>query len=251
LVTPLPDLSAALAGVPPDRLLVASDFDGTLAPIVAEPERARMLPEARSALERLVPLVLRVAVLSGRPTAVLERQVGIEGVLLLGDYGLVEADAEERRALDRFNREAARLLARQRGVRLESKPGSTSVHFREAPELGPSLGPLLEPLVLAAGLRWRPGRMVVEVMPARADKGGALRRLVEQLRPGGVVFAGDDTGDQPAFELLASLPLPHVALGVRSPEAPPEVFAACDAVVDRPQAAAAFFSRLAAWAGRG
>jgi trehalose 6-phosphate phosphatase len=237
-----------LAAVPPKRLLVVTDFDGTISEIVDDPAQALLLPEAGDAIQRLVSLVLRVAVISGRSDQFLRSQIPFEGVMLLGNYGQAGLAEDDRLRLDRFNEEGRDQIRAQAGVWLEAKPASSSIHFRSRPRAGPSLERLLTPLAERLGLTVRLGRMVLEVMPKQADKGEALKRLVARLRPEGVTFAGDDAGDRAAFEVTSALTVPHLAIGVASPEVDASTFAACDLIVDGPEAAAAFLSRLADWA---
>ena len=237
-----------LAAVPPQRLLVATDFDGTISEIVDDPGRARLLPEAGEAIQRLVTRVLRVAVISGRSDQFLWSQFPFTGVILMGNYGQSRLSHEERRQLDRFNQEAEHVTHGQEGVWLEAKPASSSIHFRSRTDAGPQLLGSLAPLAESLNLVMRQGRMVLEVMPAQADKGEALNRLMKDLRPDGVVFAGDDIGDRAAFEQVRSFTVPHLAVGVASPEVSAITFAACDLVVGGPSEAAAFLSCLADWA---
>ena len=241
-------ISDRLAAVPPKRLLVVTDFDGTISEIVDHPAQAHLLPEAGDAIRRLVSLVLRVAVISGRSDQFLRSQIPFEGVMLLGDYGQAGLAEDDRLRLDRFNEEARDQIRSQAGVWLEAKPASSSIHFRSRQRAGPSLERLLTRLAEGLGLVVRLGRMVLEVMPKQADKGEALKGLVARLRPEGVTFAGDDTGDRAAFEVTNALTVPHLAIGVASPEVDASTFAACDLIVDGPEAAAAFLSRLADWA---
>src|SRR5437879_725455 len=77
-------LAARLLGAaPPSRLLISSDFDGTLAPIVSEPSASSILPDALAALRALVAARVKVAVISGRSRPALERLVAVPGALLL------------------------------------------------------------------------------------------------------------------------------------------------------------------------
>jgi len=237
-----------LAAVPPQRLLVATDFDGTISEIVDDPARARLLPEAGEAIQRLVRRVLRVAVISGRSDEFLRSQMPFTGVILMGNYGQSRLTHEERQQLHRFNQEAEQLTQGQEGVWLEAKPASSSIHFRSRTDAGPQLLSSLAPLAESLNLVMRRGRMVLEVMPAQAEKGEALNRLMKDLRPEGVVFAGDDTGDRAAFEQVRSFTVPHLAVGVASPEVGAITFAACDLVVEGPRAGAAFLRCLADWA---
>jgi trehalose 6-phosphate phosphatase len=232
--------------VEPARALVATDFDGTLSPIVHEPGAARPLPGVVEQLTRLTGLVMAVAVISGRAEADLKRLLPVPGLRLLGDYGRQSATAAEAAHLRAFNAEAQATAGRFDGVRVEAKPGSTSVHFRDNPAAGEALLTELQQRARSHDLEARAGRMVVEVVPAGWDKAAALRQLVTELEPVGVVFSGDDRGDRGCFTYLSTLDRPHLVMGVASPEAPADLFASCDLVLDGPEANAQVLSRLAA-----
>jgi trehalose 6-phosphate phosphatase len=232
----------------PKRLVVATDFDGCLAPIELDPAAVRPLPEAIDALRRLVTSILKVAVISGRSNSELSRLVPVGGVELLGDYGLDEPTPDELAALSALAAEADAVVSAAPGAWVERKAGSLTIHFRQAPRLGSWLLAELAPRAGRRGLRARQGRMVVEVMPARADKGTALRRLIEREGPGAAIYCGDDTGDLTCFEYLAGLELPHLAVGVRSPEVEPELFRLCDLVLDGPSSWAGALGKVAEWA---
>jgi trehalose 6-phosphate phosphatase len=232
------------------RTLVATDFDGTLSPIVSEPGAARPLPGVLDRLARLAKLVLATAVISGRGEADLRRLLPVPGLILLGDYGRPPASPGDAAQLRAFNAEAEATAARFEGVRVERKPGSTTVHFRANPAAADALLRELQARAHAHGLEARPGRLVVEVVPAGWDKSIALRRLVAELNPAGVVFSGDDRGDRGCFTYLSTLDRPHLVIGVASREAPAGLFDACDLVLDGPEANAQVLSRLAAGWGR-
>jgi len=223
---------------------VASDFDGTLSEIVAEPSGARALPAAVSALSELRGMVAAVALISGRSTADLQRLVDIEGVRLLGDYGQPSGTPADP-ALERFRAAAEAAIAGIAGARLEAKPGAVAIHFRSRPEAAQDVLDAVSPAAARAGLDVRRGRMVIEVLPRDWDKSRALADLVAATSAGGVVFLGDDYGDRGCFEYLAGLDRPHLAVGVASEETPAEVFAHCDLIVEGPSGAAEFLSRLA------
>ena len=239
-----------LEGLDPSRLLLASDFDGTLADITAQPGATRPRPGSVRAIAELATRLLTVAVISGRSRAALAELLPVPGLALFGDYGLDGPTAAESDALSAFDTAVERLLAAFPGAALERKAGSTSIHFRAAPELGPRILERVAPIARSAGLEAGMGRMVVEVRPPRASKGAALGRLVQELRPGAVIFAGDDEGDRAAFRLLAGLEVPHVAIGVDSAEAGPGLFAECDAVVGGPAEMEELLRELARWAAR-
>lgn len=242
-------VEAVCRDLQPSHLLVASDFDGTLSPIVAMPGAARALPESVAALERLVALGVNVAVISGRSAAALGQMLPVAGVTLLGDYGLEAPSERDRAALRTFNERVLEAFLDVDGVVVEPKPGSTSVHFRDNPGAGPAVYAKLEPLASSLGLRAGKGRLVVEVRPGEADKGRALQRLLNRLRPQAVVFGGDDEGDRSAFAAAASSGLAHLVVGVRSPEVPPDLFEHCDAVISAPADWAGILQRIASLAG--
>lgn len=237
--------------VAPDTALVATDFDGTLARIVPTPGEARALPGALETLTALVELTCAVAIISGRSEKDLHRLVPVSGVRLLGDYGRPAPGPDDRAALERFNVEAAAAARSFAGVRVEAKAGSSSVHFRANPAAGEQLLTALAPLAAAHGLEARRGRLVLEIVPAGWDKARALQALIDELRPRAAVFAGDDTGDRGCFTYLSTFEGPHLVIGVSSPEAPPDLFEACDLVLDGPEANLSVLRRLAmGWARR-
>jgi trehalose 6-phosphate phosphatase len=241
----------------PDRAALFVDYDGSLAPIVLDPAEARVLPAARAALARLVPMLGRVAVVSGRPAAFLRDALGLDGVDSVGAYGLerivageVVVDERVRPHVDAVARAAAEAEAALPGLRVERKGEvAVTVHWREHPELGPDAAAWAAAaaprLGLDAPLR---GRMAIELRPpVPVDKGTAVAELAAGMDV--AAFAGDDAGDLPAFaalrELAAAGDLAHaVSIGVMSAESPPEVGAA-DVVVDGPVGLAALLDQLA------
>jgi len=241
------DLRPALArlrDVFPGKLLLATDFDGTLAPIVGHPEDAQALPANLALLDRLIDLGVHVAVISGRAHQDLRARLPIGGSRILGDNGIGDTTEAERRALDRFNRKVGRLIADEPGVWLEPKPGSTSVHYRNAPETGPTLRAEVLPIANRLGLVAALGRMVVEVRPQRADKARAISVLISGLQPKAVIYAGDDEPDHSVFKLLSELPRPHLAVGVCSSERPVHDFRDCELVVEGPEGMSDFLHGL-------
>jgi trehalose 6-phosphate phosphatase len=203
---------AELARTP--RLLVACDYDGTLAPIVADPWSAYPLPETVTALRSLAILPeTTAAVISGRALrelAALSR-LPVE-VHLVGshgsefDVGFVHALEKPARALRR------RLLATLHGladhvpgVILEVKPASVAVHVRQAaPEVA---GPLLDRVRSGPG-RWEglqltEGNAVLELSVVATDKGDALEVVRQQCGATAVLFLGDSVSDEKAYARLS------------------------------------------------
>jgi trehalose 6-phosphate phosphatase len=241
----------------PARAALFCDFDGSLSPIVRDPSAARVLPAARAAVARLVPLLARVAVVSGRPAAFLRNALTLDGVEYVGIYGLervVDGDVvvDERVApfVDAVARAADEAEAALPGLRVERKGRvAVTIHWREHPDRGDAARAWATEAAprfgLEAPLR---GRMAMELRPpVPVDKGTTVAELAEGMEV--AAFAGDDAGDLPAFDALRALAeagaLRHaVTIGVTSEESPPEVDAA-DALVDGPAGLAALLDALA------
>lgn len=236
-----------VSAVDPKNVMLVTDFDGTLAEIGPDPARSAALPEALDALRRLSRMLKQVVVLSSRTSTELSRLVPLQGVRLIGDSGLTPPTAEEKQALERFNAEAAQILGSIAGAWIEIKPASTTVHLRNAQVTGEEAVALLWPLLKATGLQGALGRKVIEVHSRFGGKGAALAALLDEVKPGGVIALGDDENDRSAFEVLSARSIPHLCIGVSSPEVPPDLFDRCDAVVDGPRQATAFLQMLADW----
>jgi trehalose 6-phosphate phosphatase len=242
--------SSPTAQVPPGELILVTDFDGTLAEIVPDPTAAHARPGALEAIQELVTLLADVIVLSSRTQAQLESLVPISGVRLIGDSGLALPRHAQREALDQFNASAARLLQGVPGAWLEPKPASTAVHFRNAEMSGAEMLTLLRPLLEGGRLGAALGRRVVEVHAPKAGKGSALAALLPGEDPAGVVCFGDDENDRTMFDYVSGLDIPHIAVGVWSPEAPVDLFDRCDLVVPGPAGAIAVLREIVDWAKR-
>ncbi|HEV2414548.1 MAG TPA: trehalose-phosphatase [Candidatus Dormibacteraeota bacterium] len=242
--------TSALAQLPPGEVILVTDFDGTLAEVVEDPAAARARPEALQALSQLAYVLADVIVLSSRTPAQLESLVPLDHVRRIGDSGLAMPRHAQKEALDRFNAETARLLEHIPGAWVEIKPASTAVHFRNTDLSGDDmlrlLGPVLEGTRLEAAL----GRKVVEVHAPKAGKGSALAHLLPGEDPGGVVCFGDDENDRSMFDYVSALDIPHMCVGVWSPEAPADLFDRCDMVVHGPAGAAAVLEEILDWASR-
>lgn len=241
-LTPLDELVARLRRDPAATVL-ATDFDGTLAPIVDDPDTSRPLDGAGEVLAALAERYRTVAVLSGRPVSFL-RPLVPAGVELHGLYGLERVvdgvvGEDDVAVAWRPVVEAAVAAARAwapAGVLVEPKGLSLTLHYRTDPAAGAAVLAFAEARAAGSGLHVRPARMSVELHPPVAvDKGTVLARL----GAGAVAacFLGDDAGDLPAFAALDGLAAAGTAvarIAVASPESPPDLLAAADAVVDGP-----------------
>jgi trehalose 6-phosphate phosphatase len=246
----------------PARALIATHFDGTLAPIVADPREARADPEAVAGLLELAGVVGTLAVITGRPAAEAVELGGFEGVpglIVLGHYGLERwEDGALTGPGDLPGVEAARerlprVLAgagAPEGVWVEDKGSALAVHTRRAADPVGALAAVkgaLAGLAADVGLVVEPGRLVIELRPPGMDKGAALTALVAERKAGPVLFAGDDLGDLAAFAAVRALRgegHPGVTVCSASGEVS-ELAAEADLVVDGPGGVAALLSWLA------
>jgi trehalose 6-phosphate phosphatase len=244
------------------RALIALDFDGTLAPIVADPADSRPAAGATDALVALAQAGAQIAVITGRDAQTVVGLGGLDqipGLLVAGLYGAETWDAGALRTLEvpptieQLRRQLPQLVAEHSadpGVWIEDKRLSLVVHTRRAADPDAELGRLAGPVTkLAAelGLEIHPGRDVLEVRLPGYDKGAVLRRLVDELAPTAVLFAGDDVGDLPAFAVVRELRLDGtVALGVVAASAEvPQMRDAADLCVDGPDGVVAVLAAIA------
>ncbi len=196
------------------RLLVGSDFDGTLSPIVGDPDDARAVAGAVEALRRLAACPgVTVLVLSGRSLRELSVLLhGIAGVRLVGSHGAEHDDGtaplteaqEQIRA--RLVLELARATAAVPGARLERKPAGAAVHVRRASreDAVRLLGEVRRGPAGWPGVHATEGKEVLELSVVDIDKGRAFARLREVLDVDAAVFVGDDVTDENVFSVLGA-----------------------------------------------
>jgi trehalose-6-phosphatase len=241
-------------------------------------------------LARTAPHRLTVAVLSGRTAADVARRVRVGGLHYLGNHGNERGWLPPRRPAERLEvallpalvpfaerarrlgttvaAELARVVGRTAGAEpvappewlyVEDKGPAVAFHYRAAPDPAAALAALETAIARAgadgatSGFRRLDGRLVVEFQPEPTlDKGRAVARLLEEVRPGAALVLGDDRSDALAFAVIReargsrrlAAALAVAVEGGR--EVPPEVRAAADLVVARPRDAARLLARLAA-----
>lgn len=205
------------------RMLLALDFDGTLAPIVARPDEAALLPSARAALEHVLGRTdTIVAVVSGRALADVRTRVGLVAVHYAGNHGLeiegpggvhrLHHEAELARPALAACAQALRAdFADDDAVLVEDKRLSLSVHFRLVADRAREQA-IRDQVERRRGhpherLRLMDGKKVVEIRPTVDwDKGRATVFLMDTLLDGAVhapvVYIGDDRTDEDAFAIL-------------------------------------------------
>lgn len=210
------DLAAALSAfIGRDVILVASDFDGVLAPFVQDPLSARALDGTIEDLARLAALPRTfAAVVSGRELAVLDELTGLDrddAVTRIGTHGAQSSRApgtalerSQATLLDRITVELQHLVGGDPGARLETKPTAAVVHTRGM-EPGRACEVEWAALEVAArhtGVQVLHGKDVVELGVVRADKGTALMGLAREVAAQAVAYLGDDVTDEFAFRAM-------------------------------------------------
>lgn len=200
------------------RLLVALDFDGTLALEVDDPEQARALPEAREAVLRLLKMPnTRVALVSGRSLASLMAVSDLpDTVLLVGSHGIeIRLDSEPEVTLDTTELRQVDVLSTVLGevadsvdqVWLEPKPAGFALHTRLATEHNSRVAHLVARSEASAeidDLTIREGKNVLEFSVRSTTKGEAVEHLRRYTDADAVFYAGDDVTDEDAFAALGA-----------------------------------------------
>jgi len=207
------------------KIFLLLDYDGTLAPIVRRPEEARIPEDTRSVIQALVKNPgCRVAIISGRELKDLQEKVGIQGIIYAGNHGLELEGPRIRfrkflskgytQALQKLRVELTRKMSPFRGVIIEDKGLSLSIHYRRVPQKAVAqLKTVFHETVItsfiADTVRIKEGKMVLEIRPpVEWDKGKIVLWLLarQQFAAGGKrvfpVYIGDDSTDEDAFRAL-------------------------------------------------
>ncbi|MDM8083451.1 trehalose-phosphatase [Cellulomonas cellasea] len=217
------DPTAALAALAADQsrrpVLLALDFDGTLAPLQDDPAASRILPDGVGVLADLAATDgIVLALVSGRAMADLHALAEVPvGTLLVGSHGaerarvtahgldrdVVRLTDDQADRLAALGAEAAAVARGREGVWVETKPTAVVVHTRLA---DPEVAQAAEQESLALGERLGTGvlhgKAVVELTVLHASKGEALTALRQEIGAPVVIYAGDDVTDERAFEAL-------------------------------------------------
>ncbi|MEL6328610.1 MAG: trehalose-phosphatase [Planctomycetota bacterium] len=194
-------------------LLVASDYDGTLSPIVENPEDARPDREAMVALRSLSELPnTHASMISGRALSDLARLSGApDTVHLVGSHGsefdldfAFSLSHEQSELRHRLLRELTEIADRHPGTHVETKPASVALHYRNAETAvgraayeAASTGP-----AAWEGVHTKLGKMVIELTVVSTNKGDALGVMRRRVGASAVLFIGDDVTDEDAFKML-------------------------------------------------
>jgi trehalose-phosphatase len=236
VVTTLQELNLAMDPTPPDglermdeiwqrlkghRLALFFDYDGTLTPIVAQPEAAKLAERMRSHLQTL-SRHCKVAIVSGRDLADVQRMVGLDNLYYAGSHGFDIAgpgdlhmqQQDARKSLPELNQAEDQLrqkLAQMPGVKVERKQFAIAIHYRNAQVPVETVEAVVNEVQgQFPSLRKKSGKKIFELQPdVDWHKGRAIRWLMDRLEltPPQVVpiYLGDDTTDEDAFCALADI----------------------------------------------
>lgn len=220
------------------------DVDGTISPIVDDPNAAQITDRARAILNDLQDCLPLLAFVSGRAAADIHKRVGIEGGIYVGNHGMEQwVDGEVRRnpAVVKYrpNIESAMAAAEPlfpTGMWVEDKITTVSLHYRQTGDpqrvAADMKGPIRE-IATANDLDFFEGNMIFELRPPiKINKGSALTRLIAEYELEAAFFVGDDVTDSEAFEVARAIreagTCQAYALGVESDYMPAVVAETAD-----------------------
>lgn len=197
-------------------VLVATDFDGVLAPFVTNPMDARPLDGTIDDLSALASLPrTHAAVVSGRDLDALTELTGLEdgsAVTRIGSHGAHSSHdddpagltTDQQQLLERLTGDLHGVVEEHPGVRLEHKPAATVLHTRGQEEsvAESAVRSALEVAGRHTGVKVLQGKNVVEMSVVTADKGTALKALQDKVGAEAVLYFGDDVTDEHAFEVM-------------------------------------------------
>ncbi len=199
-----------LQGTPQDALFL--DFDGTLVEIAPHPDAIEVSPDLPQLLRALSEkLDGRLAIISGRALADLDRHLGHLDIAMAGSHGGEFRHAGSSEILSLADplpgeiEHGLRAIAEDHGgLLVEPKPFSAAIHYRSRPEAEADVVARAGLLARSAGLALKHGKMVAELVMPGSDKGNAVRRFMEMPEFSGTrpIFVGDDVTDEDAFRIV-------------------------------------------------
>lgn len=186
------------------NVLLAFDYDGTLAPLVGAPTRATMRSSTRRLLRRASKLYPCV-VISGRAQGdALGRLRGVEVCRVVGNHGAEPSPGGEgmRRRVQQWLPVLKTRLSRRQGVVVEDKGFSVAVHYRQARERNAARRAILRVARSLSDVRIIGGKLAVNLLvPDAPHKGLALERERAHFACDTVIYVGDDETDEDVFQL--------------------------------------------------
>jgi trehalose 6-phosphate phosphatase len=206
------------------NVLLAFDYDGTLAPLVTTPAQATMRPCTRRLLRRASRLYPCV-VITGRARAdALGRLRNLEVCRVVGNHGAEPSSDEEamRRRVRQWLPILKARLGRRQGVVVEDKGCSVAVHYRQARERNLARRAVLSAARSLDDVRLVGGKLVVNcVVPEAPHKGLALERERSHFSCDTVIYVGDDDTDEDVFQIDRPGQLLSIRVGRKRTSAAP------------------------------
>ena len=203
------------------------DYDGTLSPIAQTPDKAVMPKNTKGLLRQLSKIPnCRIAVVSGRTLGDISRRVGLKNIVYVGNHGFEikgpnisfksPVPSRYRRTIEEIKAKIEKSLASVKGVLIEDKGFSLSVHYRsvdkkDIAKVETEFYAAIFLYELKNDVQVKPGKMVLEVRPPIPwNKGKValwlLGRRLFVMRDEKIkvlpVYIGDDTTDEDAFQAL-------------------------------------------------
>ena len=228
------------------RAALLLDFDGTLSPIVARSEEARPVAGAEEVLAGLVERVGSVTIVTGRRSGFIRSVLRVEGLEVIGQFGMEDAPALPPEVLADVN--AA--VAGEPGVRVVDKSAGIAVHVRTTPDPEAATARIAGPLAAIAeryGLDVLPGKRVLELARKGSSKGAVVAEVVSRTGAEAALYAGDDLGDVVAFDALEKLAADGIVIcriAVVGEETPEELISKADLTVAGPEELVALLREL-------
>jgi len=246
----------AQLGRNPSTVAACFDFDGTLSEIKDDPDGVQPVPGVVDDLVELASRIGVVAIVSGRPVSFLERFFSDDNIQLSGLYGIEHRSGGELQVhpdasqwLPAISRAVEEARAEFGAEAVEDKGYSVTVHYRrESEEFGERVLAWAERVAEDTGLEDRGAKQSIELHPPIVrSKGDAVEDML-----GGISAAsyfGDDLGDLPAFERLATLTKngaleTSARVVVAGPETPDQMHTHATNVLEGPTKARAAIAQM-------
>lgn len=245
-------MSEPLRDIEPIRPLLArspfailSDIDGTLSPIVENPDDASVSTRAHAALSELMARGVSVGLITGRALERAQEMARLPEAMYATNHGLnisAGRGVESPDALREWAEKAQALLPalanlERAGVSVEDKGPIIALHYRRAPSENEAKAAIrgAAEIALTQGFHLQEGRKVVELRPPiDVNKGTAALELARRMKARAILAMGDDLTDVDLFDAVRSLrpDVESVVVAVTSAETPDAVMEAADYSVD-------------------
>ncbi|PIW68245.1 MAG: trehalose-phosphatase [Candidatus Omnitrophica bacterium CG12_big_fil_rev_8_21_14_0_65_42_8] len=218
------------------------DYDGTLTPIVQNPDKAVISRKTKEVIRSLSKIPhCRMAIISGRALKDIKNKIGLEGIIYAGNHGLeiegpkirfkAHVSIRYRATLRKIKSILKKKLSKIKGVIIEDKGLTLSVHYRlvDIKDVQPVKTIFHEAVahyIISNKIKIRPGKKVLEIRPPLEwDKGKIVLWLLARLKfvlgkePCLPIYIGDDMTDEDAFRALETMGLTVFVGGSKSSHA--------------------------------